>query len=67
MHFIQSPVGVDDLIAMAELFIQDRNATFIRGGSNLAYVRTDSIQLKVAEWDIRAACGNTKTPYWFSK
>ena len=34
MHFIQSPVGLDDLITMAELFIQDRNATFIRGGSN---------------------------------
>ena len=46
MHFIQSPVGLDDLIIKAELFIQDRNATFIRRGSSLAYVRRDSIQVK---------------------
>ncbi len=62
MHFIQSPVGLDDLIIKAELFIQDRNATFIQRGSSLAYVRTDSIQLKVLEWDIRAAHGWRQLP-----
>ena len=59
--FIGSEAGIAPLIVRAENKILERNSNFTVFGSDLEYVRNINITLQVAEWDIRAAGGRTKT------
>ena len=59
--FLSSEAGILNLIKNVEKYIVERNSSFTVMGSGLEYVRNINITLKVVEWDIRAAGGQTKT------